>query len=299
MAELDKATCHVRFEPDGVGIDVERGTTLLEAARRGDVYVNSICGGDGICGKCRVIVKDGKVDSPPTTLLSREEVRQDYVLACTAKVLTDAEVLIPEETRLEGGRIVLDEDAHRFGVLAAPGRPAVMFRHDPLVRKLYLELSPPSMEDPMPDHERLYQGIQAQMTVGDMQTGFSVLTSLPDVLNEAGYKVTATVARRKGTAEVVQVEPGDTSDRNLGLAIDVGTTTIVAHLLDMTTSRMIDAEATYNSQMKYGEDYISRIMYTRREDALDEMQGLIVNDVNRVVTMRTADMHDGPLKSER
>ena len=74
--------CHVRFLPDGVGVSVPQGTTILDAARVANIYLNSICGGDGICGKCKVILKSGQVESPPTTLLSRDEVLQQYLLAC-------------------------------------------------------------------------------------------------------------------------------------------------------------------------------------------------------------------------
>ena len=116
-----------------------------------------------------------------------------------------------------------------------------------------------------------------------MQTGYRILKSLPEVLRRADFKVTATVGRRAGVLEVMLVEPGDTSRRNFGVAVDVGTTTVVVHLVDLTTGETLAAEATYNSQMRYGEDYIQRIIYAEEHDAFDEMQRLVVEDINGLI----------------
>jgi len=276
--------CHIRFLPDGIGVSVPQGTTILDAARLANVYLNSVCGGDGICGKCKVILKSGRVDSPPTTLLSRDEVLQQHLLACCARALTDAEILVPDETRAQAGKILVDEDAERFGTLISRWAPA-QFPHAPLVRKLFLEMKPPTMADPLPDHERVYTAIRRLMEPGELQTGFSVLQGLPDVLEQANYRVTVTLGRRGAVTELVQVEPGDTTANSYGLAVDVGTTTVVAQMVDLNTGRTVDVEARYNSQMQYGEDYIARIMYAREHKALDLMQRTIVGDVNELINV--------------
>ncbi len=274
-------TCKVRFLPDERVAEVEKGQTVLAAAQKAGIYISSLCGGDGICGKCRVILRSGEIGSKPTTLLGRDEIRQGYILACQCTVQGDLEVEIPPETRLEEGRILSDEDAERFGQLSLIQRAE--FPHAPLVRKMHLELEAPSMDSALAAHERLYQGILAHEPEANLQTGFAVLRSLPDILAEADYNATATIGRRGATTEVVQVEGGDTTAQNLGLAIDIGTTTIVVQLVDLVAARVIDSEAKYNSQMKYGEDYIRRIMYAVEENALDEMQQLLVNDLNELI----------------
>jgi len=276
--------CHIRFLPDGIGVSVPQGTTILDAARLANVYLNSVCGGDGICGKCKVVLKSGRVDSPPTTLLSRDEVLQQHLLACCARALTDAEILVPDETRAQAGQILVDEDAERFGTLISRWAPAE-FRHAPLVRKLFLEMKPPTMADPLPDHERVYAAIRRLMEPGELQTGFSVLQGLPDVLEQANYRVTVTLGRRGAVTELVQVEPGDTTAHSYGLAVDVGTTTVVAQMVDLNTGRTVDVEARYNSQMQYGEDYIARIMYAREHKALGLMQRTVVGDVNDLINV--------------
>jgi len=273
--------CRVHFSPDDRAIEVERGETILAAAQKAGIYISSLCGGDGICGKCRVIVRSGPTQSKPTTLLERDEIRENYVLACETTVQGDVEIEIPPETRLEEGQILGDEDAERFGMLSLV--EGAGFPLDPLVRKYHLKLQPPSMDSPLAGHERLYQGILAHEPGASLQTGFAVLRDLSGVLSASGYDVTATIGRRGATTEVVQVEAGDTAAANLGLAIDIGTTTLVVQLVDLVRAVIVDSEAKYNSQMKHGEDYIRRIMYANEHNALDEMQRLIVGDLNELI----------------
>jgi len=278
----DKPTlCRVHFSPDDRAAEVERGETVLAAAQKAGIYISSLCGGDGICGKCRVIVRNGNIHTKPTTLLDRDEIRGNYILACQSTVQGDLEIEIPPETRLEEGQFLGDEDAERFGMLSLV--EGAGFPHNPVVRKYHLKLAPPSMDSPLAGHERLYQGIHAFEPEANLQTGFAVLRDLSRVLAEGRFEVTATIGRRGATTEVVQVEPGDTSGRNLGLAIDIGTTTVVVQLVDLVGARILDSEAKYNSQMKHGEDYIRRIMYAERPGGLGDMQRLIIADLNELI----------------
>jgi len=278
------STVKVRFLPDDAVVSVPCGTTILDAARRANVYLNSICGGDGICGKCKVVLKSGEVESPATTLLTRAEVIQQYVLACTARVMSDVEVEVPQETRLAAGRILVDEDAERFGAITSMWAPGE-FPHAPLARKVFLKMSEPTMDDPLPDHERVYAAIEREAEVRELQTGFSVLQGLPAVLQEGNYRATVTLGYRGAVTELVQVEAGDSTATAYGLAVDVGTTTIVAQMVDLNTGRTIDVEARYNSQMQYGEDYIARIMYAREHDSFDLMQRTVVADINKLINV--------------
>jgi len=282
MGKEPSTSCRVTFLPSGICAEVPRGSTILDAARQASVYVTSLCGGDGYCGKCRVIVESGEIDAKPTSLLSRADVQQNVVLACETRVLGDLVVKMGREHVLDKARILIDADAHRFSELPAAAA-GTRFWHDPPVQKFFLDLVPPSIEDSLGDHERLYAAIRSKTEAPHMQTGYRVLQQLPGLLRQARWKVTATVAERWGTHEVVQVEPGDTSRANFGVAVDVGTTTVVAHLVDLTAAATVDAEATYNSQMKYGEDYIRRIIYANQHDALGEMQSLIVSDINNLI----------------
>ena len=283
MDKSKKKTRTVRFEPSGLKIEVPKGTVLLEAAHKAGIYLSSICGGDGYCGKCKVIVDHSSlVQSKPTALLTPDEIRENVVLACQSKVLSDVTVTVPKSHTLETTQILMDSNAHRFSQLAGDMRAGV-FEFDPLVKKIYLEMTPPSLNDHIADHERLYLAIREKIDAPIMQTGFRILQKLPSLLMKSDYKVTATIGRRGQTTEVIEVEAGDRSKRNFAVAVDLGTTTVVAHLIDLTDATTVDTEATYNSQINFGEDYIRRIIYAEENDAFDEMQNRIVNDVNNLI----------------
>ncbi len=271
----------VKFHPMEESVEVERGVTLQAAAKAAGVELASICGGDGICGRCRVIVKNGNIDAAPTTLLNRDEVQRGYALACQTKVLGDVEVEVPPETLAEEGQILIDIDAQRFRALYQEEQ--VSFRHAPLVQKLYLELPPPTLQDNLGDEQRLYREIRRRREIPIMQTGLKVLQALPKLARRHHWKVTATLGRRGGTVEVLQIEGGDASENNYGIAVDVGTSTVVAHLLDLKTGRTMDAEAMYNSQRAYGEEVTRRILYAER-GGLDQLQKTVVNDINNLIT---------------
>ncbi len=287
--------CTVCFEPSGLKTEVPAGTILLEAARKAGVYLSSICGGDGYCGKCKVVIDEGQFQSKPTTLLTPEETRENIVLACQTKVLSDMTITVPKFHTLGTSQILMDSDAHRFSELAGDVREGV-FEFDPLVRKLEVNMSPPTVHDHTADHERLYVAIREQIDAPIMQTGFRILQGLSKVLQSTNYQVAVTIGERSGTTEVIEVEPSKQCKTNFAVAVDLGTTTVVAHLLDLTNSKTIDNEAIYNSQINFGEDYIRRIIYAEENNAFDEMQNRIVHDVNNLIVTLAArqnvDLHD-------
>jgi uncharacterized 2Fe-2S/4Fe-4S cluster protein (DUF4445 family) len=284
VKEHKRKTCTIRFEPSGLKVDVPEQTTLLDAARRVGVYLSSICGGDGYCGKCKAAINDGQFDARPTTLLTPEEIHHNVVLACQTRILSDMTVTVPKSHTLQTDQILTDVDTSRFRALAGDVAEEG-FAFDPLVRKIYLEMAPPTVTDHTADHERLNVAIRTGMHLNTavLQMGFRVLQELPGLLQKSHYKVTATIGFRGGATEVVQVEPGDRSGVNYAAAVDLGTTTVVAHLVDLTTGRTVDTEAAYNSQINFGEDYIRRIIYAEQHDAFEEMQAHLVGDVNRLI----------------
>jgi len=272
----------VRFEPSGLKIKVPAGTVLLEAAQKTGIYLSSICGGDGYCGKCKVIIDEGQFQSKPTALLTPDETRENVVLACQTKVLSDMTITVPKSHTLETSQILMDTDAQRFSELAGEVQEGI-FEFDPLVRKIFVEMSPPTVHDHTADHERLYLAIREKINAPIMQTGFRILQKLPGLLQSGDYKVTVTIGRRGETTEVIEVQACNHCQQNFAVAVDLGTTTVVAHLIDLTKAITIDTEATYNSQINFGEDYIRRIIYAEENDAFDEMQNRIVHDVNNLI----------------
>lgn len=282
MDDNKNKECTVHFEPSGLKVKVRPGTTLLEAAHRAGIYLSSICGGDGYCGKCKVIVNEGQFHSRPSSLLTTEETRENIVLACQTMVISDLTVTVPKSHSLQTSQVLMDTDAHIFSNLTGKKQEA-LFEYSPLVRKLCVEMSPPTVVDHTADHERLYAAIRQQVDVPIMQTGFRVLQKLSKVLREDNYKAAVTIGQRGRTTEVIEIEPGRRCKTNYAVAVDVGTTTVVAHLINLTTGETIDTEATYNSQINFGEDYIRRIIYAEQANAFDQLQERLVRDVNDLI----------------
>lgn len=263
-------------------IEVKSGTSLLEASSKAGIRLNSICGGDGICGGCKVKVRgEGEgVKTEPTALLNREEIKEGYILACQTKVVGQVEVEVPPESRAEEGKILIDEDAQRFKALSSKEE---FYKHDPPVKKIPLQLSEPDLKDNLADHQRLYREIRKKEEAPIMQMGLKVLNQVPDLVRKNDWQVTATLGKRGGTTEVIQLEDGDRSTQNYGIAIDIGTTTVVAHLVDLKKGNTLDAQARYNSQIEYGEEVTRRIIYSE-ENGLEKLQEAIIEDVNKLVS---------------
>ena len=227
-------------------VRVPRGVTLFDAASWNGIAIDSTCGGHGTCKKCRVRFK---ADPPlPTSLDLRaytaKEIRDGWRLACRTLAVSDADVEVPPLTTRPKAATV--------GV----GRQVIL---RPAVRKRYLELTEPSLSDQVTDLERVLGALTDLNPVADL----AVLRTLGGMLRGSDFKVTAVVADET----LIAVEPGDTTDRVFGLAFDLGTTTVVASLLDLTTGTPVAVESMLNKQQPFGADVIARISATMLDPA--------------------------------
>jgi len=277
-------TYSVTFLPDNKTVEAIKGKSLFEAAVAAGVMITNVCGGDGVCGKCRVTVKSGRVKASPTMFLSREEIQRGVALACQTFVDGDAVVEVPVDSRARVGRQQATEDAIRFGRVSDHVGEGKAFRHSPLARKECLTLPPPSSQDNISDQERLFRELRRSAEIPIMQMGLPVLRRLPALFRHSHWQVTALLGWRGGATEVVDVEPGQTCALNYGVAVDMGTTTVVAHLVDLGTSETLATKAKYNSQARFGEDIITRIMYSSTPTRRTEMRELLVGDINELIT---------------
>ncbi len=286
------AGLHIQFLPDKREATVEPGSTLLEAARKAGVYVGAICGGEGVCGKCRVIVREGEVTGDSTEFLTRDEIRRGYVLACQVIPSSDLAVEVPPESQL-AGYVGIGQDSERFRDFTHRSGQHPPAELAPLVEKFPLALPEPTLDDPTADQERLLSAVRRKRP-GPLQMGLKVTRDLAGLLRTRQTRrsswtwkwdgrVTATVALRGEVNELLCVERGHTSDRNLGLALDVGTTTVVAHLVDLTAGITCEAAAKYNSQIKYGADVISRINHARQPGGAEALHHEVVQDVETLI----------------
>ena len=283
-------TYTVTFLPEEKTIPAARGKSLLEVAKAAGIPINSICGGEGVCGKCKVLVKSGKVTAKPTMFLTRREIQRGMALACQTYVDGDAVVEVPLESRVGGVPQLATEDAVRYGRVTSGVGKAAHFPCHPLCTKRALNIPEPTIEDNLSDEERLYREIRGHRDIPIMQTGLAVLHRLPELLRNNDWSITALLGWRNGTTEVVDVEVGDTSANNYGVAVDVGTTTVVAHLVNLSTSETIATKAKYNSQVCFGDDVIARIMCASSSaDRRRELRELMVGDINDLITALIVD----------
>ncbi|NQU75367.1 MAG: DUF4445 domain-containing protein [Planctomycetes bacterium] len=274
--------CKVQFVPDGISTEVAHGTTIMVAAAQAGVFVNSLCGGEGVCGRCRVIVRKGHISGGSTEFFTREEIQQGYVLACQGCVESDLQVEVPPETRLTGRPEHVPGEVPFLAELAkSAGRERVL---SPLVRKTFLMLGPPCLENNVSDLQRLEQSLRKATGFEDLQMGLKVTRLFPVVLRKSDWKVTAVTGFRGPLTEIIDVESGDTSRQNFCIAADIGTTTVVCHLVDLRDGQTLGRAAKYNSQAAYGADVIHRIIYASQDPANERaLREAIIGDLNELV----------------
>jgi uncharacterized 2Fe-2S/4Fe-4S cluster protein (DUF4445 family) len=275
-------TCTVTFQPDEQSVSVPAGTTILAAAAKAGVFVNSLCGGDGVCGRCRVIVREGTASGGTTEFFTREEIRQGYIFACLARIESDLIIEIPPETSLAEPPTHVGDEAPSLTDLSKQARKN--FRLAPLVRTTYLQLPPPSLENNVSDLQRLEQALGGAIGCDRFQMGLKVTRRLPDVLRKADWNVTAVTGHRGPLTEIIDVVVGDRTNRNFCVAADIGTTTVVCHLVDLRDGQTLGQAAKYNSQAAYGADVIRRILHASGgADGENALRQAIVDDLNELI----------------
>jgi len=277
----------IRFEPSGKTATVCPGTTLLDAARSVGIPIASACGGEGICGRCRVQVLSGTVAAESTHLLTQEQIREGFVLACQARVSEDTLVRVPVTETDREAQILVEPNADQPRRSRAEDDQGQRYPYAPIVSKLCLHLPPPTLEDPVSCHERLSREIRRRIDTPHIAMALEVVQSLPSQHRAQEWTVTATLATRGDTIELLQVEGGDRAIASYAILADIGTSTIVVHLLDLVTSRTLDMETCYNSQMTYGAELTRRIAYAKRNGPAP-LQEAVVGDINRLVDMLVA-----------
>lgn len=264
---------NVTFEPEGRRIPVKHGSRVFDAAREANVYIRSECGGRGVCGKCKIIVEDKNAVSELTDVerihLSSSEVEKGYRLACQTRIFNDVVILIPPESFIGLRKM----EVSGFGV-------NVIFK--PFVKKVYLQLSKPSLIDVKPDFERLQEALIGKFGFqSPIDIDFEVLKFLPEILRRADWNVTVTLW---GDHRIIDVEVGDTSNEVYGLAVDIGTSKIVIHLVNLVNGETIAVGAVENPQLVYGEDVLSRISHASiNYENLKLLQKLLIDGINNLL----------------
>jgi len=283
----------VIFTPSGRRGRVPAGTTVLDAARSLGVDIDSVCGGRGICGRCAVTPAFGTfakhgITSSPDHLTEPDAVETEYRevsgladdrrLSCTACVLGDLVVDVPPESQVHR-QVVRKELAARA------------FEMDPVLRLHTVDVTEPDIATPTGDLGRLFDALQREWGLTDLRADLHVIQTLQRTLTDGGYRVTVAV---HGGHDVIAIWPGY-NDRAYGVAIDVGSTTIAGHLVDLSDGSVIASAGVMNPQIRFGEDLMSRVSYVMMHEGGDEeltaavrkaIDGLLANLANKAFCKR-------------
>lgn len=276
-APAEKVRYTVVFQPAGREITVPEGTDLLTAARLADVHLNASCNGKGACGKCKVVLESGNFETVESPLLSDAEKQKNYVLACLTKIHGDLTARIPEEALEKKLKVA------GMGQAATTRLKGLVAEVQPMLVDVPLELSPPTLDDSVSDLDRLYRGLKAAgIDVDRISAGLKVMRDLAATLRDDNWRVTASVMRKKCANEILGVRPGNGDPPSLGLAIDVGTTSIVVYLVDMGDGTVIAATSGHNRQAACGDDVINRIVCAEK-DGVKKLSRMVLVTINSLI----------------
>jgi uncharacterized 2Fe-2S/4Fe-4S cluster protein (DUF4445 family) len=284
-----KMTTHkVKFLPHETEIEVPDGETIIHAAMEAGVHINASCGGEGVCGKCRVMIEQGTVEGGVTEKLSQEDQDNGYRLACHAAVKGDLVVRIPVESTMDASALRMHKTPRKSahireynfdelkekGLFVAP------------VEKKFLQLPEPTPQDNLPDITRLISYLNVKHDEHRLDVALSVIRKIPEAIREKDFEVTATLVRPVrdvGKTRLINVQSGDTTRRSYAIAMDIGTTTIYGQVIDLISGDVLAEYGDFNGQISYGEDVITRIVYAEKPGGLERLHEVVMNTINKVL----------------
>jgi uncharacterized 2Fe-2S/4Fe-4S cluster protein (DUF4445 family) len=269
------------FKPTGQVVEVEIGTLLSDAAVEAGIGLNLPCGGQGRCGRCRVKVEHGAISHRSGVRLTSAEIDEGWALGCQAVVKGDAVVFVPEQEQAEIEIIAPTVGAERIA-LAADFTEEL----DPTLRRAHVTIEPPSLDDQTTDWDRLLRELSLRHGIENVTASLPMLRTLGRDLREADWSTTAVlemgdpVNNPCAQPRLIDLLPGDQTDRCYGLAIDIGTTSNVVYLVDLAKGKVLDRASAYSGQISAGEDVISRIIFSQKRGGLHRLQQMVLKTLN-------------------
>jgi len=274
----------VTFQIEGgspVTIECNLGDNLLELARRANVAIDAPCSGNGSCGKCRVKLIEGDVESIPSRHISEEEYKDGWRLSCNSKITGDCTVLVPDiasayQSRMKTADLSSPEEVAIFENAQQELRESgISFTNN--FRSVPLTMSAPTEDDTMPDIERLTWAVQDALGVETVKVPYAVMVKLASTLRENDFAVCVKGELRDNTFQCMEIcAPADTAI--VGCAIDIGTTTVSMVLVDLESGKILAKGSSGNGQIRYGADVINRIIEQSRPGGKKKLQDAIVKE---------------------
>ncbi|MFW9866407.1 MAG: ASKHA domain-containing protein [Candidatus Thorarchaeota archaeon] len=279
----------IDFEPISRRVFVTSDNTIYELLSDLSVPIRSICGGKGTCGKCRILIQNGNEFLNPITniekkFLSQSDLEENWRLACQTRI-NKKKLQIPEKRERVQLRIFLPNELilEDFKILTTGVSKGIDLK--PTVKKYYLDVKKPSLDNQLPDFERI---IAALFSIEEklnnniqINIDFKLLAILPKLLRDNDNKITITLWNNK---TIIACEPGNTVKDCFGIALDIGTTTIVGYLMNLNNGKVYALDSCLNSQTAYGEDLITRLTFIKDGiDNLNLLNSTVINDINKII----------------
>lgn len=249
-------------------IKTAKNDLLADKIQEAGVNLSAYCSKRGLCGKCFVEIIDGKLPPPlekENFFLKQKKLSKNHRLACLYKIQGDLSVNVPQESLIRETTILTTGIQQQFLI-------------DPPVKKYHLQLAKPGISAP----DSIAELFQMHLRERNLSFPLNLLKKLPDILERNRYDITVVTHKDN---EILNVEQGDTTTQNFGLAIDIGTTTLVVELVDLNTGETRDTSTAMNSQVKFGADVVSRISYAfHSQKNLEELRDSIIKTLNKMIT---------------
>jgi len=273
------------FQPHGKRTEADKDNTLLEAAEKAGININSICGGEGLCGKCRVIIREGgeNLSSPSKAerrALSREDLANGFRLACQARIKREGLIIIevPPESLVERQRLLLRGLERKITL-------------QPSVKKVNIRVKKPSLIDVLGDVDRVLKAVEVE-TGSESEIDYEAMKKVPHALRRGEWRVSVTLWRER---EIISVEPGFSTDL-YGFAVDIGTTKLAGYLVDLNKGEVVAASSMTNPQIAYGEDVITRIKFAAEKRNLETLKKSVIKGINKLIGEACKKAHISPMK---
>jgi uncharacterized 2Fe-2S/4Fe-4S cluster protein (DUF4445 family) len=255
-------------------VTVREGENIYKTLKDNGIFLVASCGGKGVCGKCKVKLLEGPSRIESTGRLRKKEIEQNFVLACKTFPEGDVLIEIPEESRLViGDKIAVSRTKQLLEFLHSLGT-----EFSPMTFSVDLDLDPPTVHDNISDLARIKKALSAR-GIGGMRFSNGFASTMAKALREADWKITLSYTEEN---EAVWISPVGRKNR-YGVAVDIGTTTVVVYLVDCTDGSLVDSGMTYNSQMRFGDDVITRIIHATEGGGLNDLRYAIVEDINDIL----------------
>ncbi|MCP4714126.1 MAG: DUF4445 domain-containing protein [Deltaproteobacteria bacterium] len=289
----------VHFLPYDKKITAPAGSSLIDIAMDAGIHINASCGGEGTCGKCLVQITSGSVTCKDQGRISQADYEKGYRPACKSIVKSDITVMIPEGSRIEETAektTLRPKHAVRNIVLKVVEDLISDARLNPALKKYAVAIEPPTLSDNTSDLSRLLRALKQQKGLENISIDFLLLQKLSTIMRQADWNVTVTVVQTRMESQLSQhqlhgsrrpkmitVEAGDTTGRHYSVVLDIGTTSLWGRLVDLNSRETLAEASVYNPQIRFGDDVITRIIFSQKPDGLTRLQEAVVSGINTII----------------